>query len=514
MQTESVFILPKNGRGSKPISYLGESIDQMIFDFMRQYSVPGLALTIVQIPYISRCIGYGLSDIAERRLASTHTIWCIGPIAQGYVAVAAMQLLEAGKLDLDSDIHDYLPHLPNTWNGIKVLNLLQHSSGIPDYRENPCFKPEEKQTALELIEIVAGEPLWFLPGTDVQLSATNMLLLTEIISFCAEMPYWEFIKRKQIDFLKLRRTLFAHQLTSLKQEPLAEQGNKHEKFKNNRYYIHPAERATGYRAGENDETITVTVPISAGLQGFSDIWASAEDLGYWGIALNGSLLIKKWENRDLILHPTQLKNGKTVPAMAGWQFPQHRGLMYLKGSQAGFSTFLSRFTDPSEQVCITLLANKENIDLTNLGRRIASAYGQRMGSGINDTELYAYESLFDVSETVNRIKKELNDRNIQIWDEFNHDEEALKTELDLRPTRVILFGLAEMNTQLLQPNQSFAIELPLRISVWKDALGRVWIAFPQMEKLAKKYEMEDNPELIKIQKLLEQVIRRVAEIYK
>lgn len=49
--------------------------------------------------------------------------------------------------------------------------------------------------------------------------------------------------------------------------------------------------------------------------------------------------------------------------------------MDIKGSIEGYSSFLSRFTDPQELVCVTLLANKENIDFTNLGRKIAAAFG-------------------------------------------------------------------------------------------------------------------------------------------
>ncbi len=513
METEIIYHLPQNGRGSKPISYRGESIDQMIFDFMKRNSIPGLALAVAQVPYISRCTGYGFSDIAERRLASTQTVWCIGPIAQGYAAVAAIQLHEAGNLSLESPIGDYLPDIPRTWSEITVLQLLQHASGIADYRSLPGYVPLLSQSAEELITAAAGYPPLFPPGTEIRLSATNMLLLTEIISTCAGMPYSDFVKRRQIDFLKLRRTLFAKELATLKQEPLSEQDNKHEKFRNSRFYINPAERATGYRFSENRETVRVPVTTGAGLQGFSDIWASAEDLSYWGIALNGSLLIQKSENRDLLLNPTRLKNGKTVPAMAGWQFPHHKGLMYLKGSSAGFSAFLSRFTDRSEQVCITLVANREDVDLTNLGRRVASAYGSRMGSGINDAELYAYESLFEVEETAERIKKELTALDIPILAEFDHGKNALKTNMDLRPTRVIAFGTPQADTQLMQPNQSIAIELPLRLSVWKDALGRIWTAFPQMEKLAERYEMSDNPDISRTQALLERLVRKVSEIY-
>ena len=43
----------------------------MIYDFMEEQQIPGLTLAIVQAPYITRIVGYGLSDIGQKRLAST-----------------------------------------------------------------------------------------------------------------------------------------------------------------------------------------------------------------------------------------------------------------------------------------------------------------------------------------------------------------------------------------------------------------------------------------------------------
>lgn len=95
------------------------------------------------------------------------------------------------------------------------------------------------------------------------------------------------------------------------------------------------------------------------------------DISTWDIALAGAVLIHDPENRALIYAPWQLPDGREFPAVAGWQFYKHRGLMDIKGSIPGYSMFLSRFTDSAELVCVTLMANKEGVDFTNLGRRIA-----------------------------------------------------------------------------------------------------------------------------------------------
>ena len=69
-------------RGSADTSYLGRTVDEMVWRFMEEQGIPGLTLAIVQAPYIPRVVGYGLSDEKQRRLASANTMWPAGPISQ------------------------------------------------------------------------------------------------------------------------------------------------------------------------------------------------------------------------------------------------------------------------------------------------------------------------------------------------------------------------------------------------------------------------------------------------
>lgn len=88
--------------------------------------------------------------------------------------------------------------------------------------------------------------------------------------------------------------------------------------------------------------------------------------------------------------------------------------MDIKGSVHGYSSFLSRFTDASELVCVTLMCNKEGVDFTNLGRRIAGAYGDLLSTGYDDNRLYLLEGQFPAAETVSRLESALKDRGIPV----------------------------------------------------------------------------------------------------
>lgn len=505
--------LPQAGRGNVHVAYQGKAIDQMIYDFMEEQGIPGMTLAIVQAPYIPRVAGYGVTDFEKGNLAAAKTLWPIGPISQGFTAVAVMQLYEKGKLDLSDPVRKYLKDIPESWGNISILQLLQHSSGIADYQLQSGFSISESYTPVQLIKSVEALPLLFQPGTDVKQSATNFLLLTSIIERVSKMPYHEFVKKNQIDYLGLKQTFFGEDLANVKQEDVTKTANVHQTFKKDKDYINPAETTTGY-IEKGGKLVVAAVIHPNSLKGFSDVWASAENVSHWDIALAGGVLITKPENRAIIYQPTTLSNGKKVPAIAGWRFYNHKGLMDIKGNVSGHSAFLSRFTDASELVCVTLLANKENVDLTNLGRRIAAAFdNDKLGTGTNDNLLYTYESQFSVDETMARVEQTLKTMAIPVFAKFDHGKNAKEVGLELRPNQVIVFGSPKVGTKLMQENPSISIELPLKISVWEDENGSVWVTFPLMKPMAANYGLENEPVIGKMQTLLENIVIKSASVY-
>lgn len=142
-----------------------------------------------------------------------------------------MQLYEKGKLDLNDPIGKYLKDIPENWKPISILQLMQHSSGIADYRNEKGFDVSADYRPEQLIETVAAIPLAFEPGTDVKQSATNFLLLTSIIEKTGKMPYHDFVKKYQIDYLGLKQTFFGEDLAKVKQEDVTLTGNVHQTFK-------------------------------------------------------------------------------------------------------------------------------------------------------------------------------------------------------------------------------------------------------------------------------------------
>jgi CubicO group peptidase (beta-lactamase class C family) len=163
-------------RGDASLQSHGEYIDRMIADFVSKNQLPGIAMAIVQAPYIPRSAGYGRINLENDELASTKTIWNIGPITQAFTAVAILQLKEMNKLDVNAAVSKYVPNLPAEWRKVSLLELLQHSSGIPDYRDIGLIEGK-KYSPTDLIDLVRGKSLLFKSGTEVRQSATDFALL-------------------------------------------------------------------------------------------------------------------------------------------------------------------------------------------------------------------------------------------------------------------------------------------------------------------------------------------------
>ena len=501
-------------RGKPDLAVRGKYIDQRIAEFMAANDVPGLAMAIVQAPYIPRSAGYGRASVTNDELASTRTMWAIGPMTQAFTAVAVFQLVEMGKLGLGDPIDKHLTGLPPAWAKITILELLQHASGIADYRTSSAFREGRQYLPAELLMLVADLPLQFQPSAEVRQSATNFALLGMIIEHAGSMSYHDFIWRGQIEPLGLRATQFVEDFPrkSFRDRSGAAGAKQHTRFTSDVPFINPVEPATGYRAGASG-LVAVDAAASANLFAFASLWSSAEDISAWDVALAGGILVKQATNRALIYKPTTLANGTVVPAMAGWEFTKHPGFMEIKGSAPGFSAYLSRFTDPADLVCVTLLANKQGLDLTALARDIADAYKRGLGAGQANDRFVAQESKWSVDQTVARIELALKAQKVPVFAEFDHDDNARKADMTLRPTHVVVFGNPAVGTRLMQANPTAALDLPLRVVVFEDDRGRVWVGYRRLDALADEHGIKDSETLATMTRALDSLVAKAVNVY-
>lgn len=446
-------------RGNPRLELAGQSIDAMIADFMREHDVAGVALAIVQAPYVTRATGHGVANAADGagavQLVSPNTLFELGRLGDAYAAVAVLQLVETGKLALDEPVARYLPHLEAQPPALTVRQLLAQRTG----------SPATTARVRELVAHAAGE------------------------------SYQDFVRRNQIARLGLTHTFFAGDLDPgldpapdrVPREPLATTG-KHREFLRDPRLIDPTEPASG-RANDG------TAPPGAA-RNPDALWASAVDVSRWDIALAGEILIRDPALRRLLYRPGRSADGTGTATSGPWDFPGHPGLMVVTGGGRGFSSLLSRFTDPSELVCVTLLANREGLDLTQLARRIAGAFDARLGPPARAAALRVQQSPYDVATTLSRLASALRQGGATIMARLDHAEDAKSVALDLPATEELLFGNPAAGTLLLQSNRAVAVDLPLRAVAWEEN-GEVWVAASDPVELAHRHAITDRDELVR-----------------
>ena len=92
-----------------------------------------------------------------------------------------------------------------------------------------------------------------------------------------------------------------------------------------------------------------------------------------------------------------------------------------------------------------------------------------------------------VGETVEKVKSILQSKGITLFALVDHSGEAEKVGLKMPPTKLLIFGSPKAGTPLMLAAPSIAIDLPLKILVWQDAQGKVWLSYNSPEYLRERH---------------------------
>jgi uncharacterized protein (DUF302 family)/uncharacterized membrane protein YidH (DUF202 family) len=97
-----------------------------------------------------------------------------------------------------------------------------------------------------------------------------------------------------------------------------------------------------------------------------------------------------------------------------------------------------------------------------------------------------------VDETVQRLKNILQSKGVALFAFIDHSGEAEKVGMKMRPTKLLIFGNPKAGTPLMLAAPSIAIDLPLKLLVWEDAQGKVWISYNSPEYLKERHGLPQN----------------------
>lgn len=155
--------------------------------------------------------GYGLAD-RERKIPNTpDTIFALGSTPIDFTHVAILQLLDAGKLDLDDPVSRFFDDIPADKQAITINHLRTGRSGLPDFQSIPGVDVDPDHSPLTLGELVQrfrDARLLFEPGTDDEHSHFAWSLLGAIVEVASGQSYQSYIQDHVLDPAGMSRTGF------------------------------------------------------------------------------------------------------------------------------------------------------------------------------------------------------------------------------------------------------------------------------------------------------------------
>ncbi len=310
-----------------------KQIDELLNGLFDNKGPGGVALVVKDGKIIYRK-AFGLANLELNVKMKPDHIFRIGSITKQFTAVAVMQLVEAGQLDLDADITEYIKDYPTHGHKITIKHLLNHTSGIKSYTGMSKWDSEARKrdfTPTALIDYFKAEPMDFSPGEQFRYNNSGYVLLGHIIEVVSGGSYAEYINNNIFKPLKMERSSYGSTSRIVK------------------------DRAYGYDQVDdtykNADFLSMTQPYAAG-----SLLSTVDDVHTWYQAILNDELISA-ESRELAHAMGVLNNGEKVGYGFGWSIGNIQGTPMVEhgGGINGFLT--ASLVLPEEDVFIAVFSN-------------------------------------------------------------------------------------------------------------------------------------------------------------
>jgi D-alanyl-D-alanine carboxypeptidase len=142
-------------------------------------------------------------------------------VAKAFSGAVALHLVQEGKLGLDDTIAQRLPSLPAAWGAVTTRQMLNHTSGLPDYTRSEGFakqastNPRGYVTPLDVVGWVSDDPLVFPPGSKYEYSNTDNIVVGLIAEAVTGSAYGSLLQSLVFDPAGLSQTSFPTRRISL-----------------------------------------------------------------------------------------------------------------------------------------------------------------------------------------------------------------------------------------------------------------------------------------------------------
>jgi CubicO group peptidase (beta-lactamase class C family) len=348
-----------------------------IFSGVSTADTPGAAVLVRKQGQMIFERGYGVRDLRTKAKIDASTNFRLASFTKQFTAMAIMLLVHDGRLRYDETLAELFPDFPAYGKSITIRNLLNHTSGLPDYEDlmdaaekakGPLWSPEKQIQDAEVLELLKKEKNGkFAPGTSWSYSNSGYVVLGIIVGKVSGKSCGDFLQQRIFAPLKMNHTVV------------------YQKGKNkvaNRAFGHTKESGAFKETDQSSTSATL---------GDGGIYSNLEDLAKWDDALRHHTLVSEKEFPPALtpvklndgsephwpLEPNDdnLRPGKPVSYGFGWFLDPYQGhpRTWHTGTTMGFRTVIERFPK-SDDLTVIILCNRTDLDPENLALQIADYY--------------------------------------------------------------------------------------------------------------------------------------------
>ncbi len=310
-------------------------IEKLISTEMSRQSIPGLSVGLGFGEDARWSAGFGLSDLENFVPAKVLTVYRTASIAKPMTATAAMQLVEAGKLDLDATVQKYVPEFAAKPFPVTMRHLLAHTAGIRTYRDAAEeYNTRHYSSAHDALRQFAGDDLAYEPGTQYLYSSFGFVLAGAVIESISGLRFTEYLKKN-----------------------VFEPAGMHETYVDDVYELIP-NRSRGYRRTQDGHILNAAPIDTSNRTPGGGLASTPEDIVKFVSAL--PRLVKP-ESLAVMWRAQTTRDGRSTGYGLGWGVGEWQGRMRVShnGGQAGVSTMLWFF--PLDRFAIVTMCNLEGV---------------------------------------------------------------------------------------------------------------------------------------------------------
>ena len=303
---------------------------------MRPYDgeVPGASLLVLKDGKAVASRGYGRSDLARGIEAGPATSYRLASLSKQFTAAAVLLLAQDGRLSIDDPVRRWLPSLPKAADGIRLRNLLDHTSGVLDYEDLMAVPYAGQISDAGVLGLLEKENrLYFQPGSRYRYSNSGYALLALVVERASGRRFADFLQARIFKPLGMHDTLA--------------------------YVAGGPEvphRAWGYSKTCNGWERTDQNAYSAVL-GDGGIYSSIDDLARWDAALYDDRLLSDASRALAFGRQVQVSELPEATYYGfGWRVAGDR--QWHSGESIGFRNTIVRW--PGQRLTVVLLSNRND----------------------------------------------------------------------------------------------------------------------------------------------------------